>query len=244
METKMFSIDVPFAKDGGKVIGVNAYSGNKPYLAELSANNMIEWTEKVDGQAIVIAYEGEAGDGRIHVYGKTQNASLDAYIQKVADTFKTSAMEEYFEEKFSRKPYILYAEGISPKNLGKVYGYKDEAKFFLFDVQNAVNGAFWGWQSVKEVAEATGLNFIGEPFTASIADVANLLMEQPIRSQFGADGAKVAIEGFVGRAKYGFRDNNGQRIITKVKVETLTGHKPEHNKAVIPYEEAVARFRG
>ena len=251
MNDKMFTIDVPFEKDGKIAKGTNFFDPKKPYLDILNACRLFEWEEKADGECVQVEYEGEDGDGRIHVYGKTKDANLDAYIKAALEPFSTSYMEEYFEDKFKRRPYKLYAEAISPKNRGKVYGYKEEAKIILFDIQNCTNKAFWSADGIKDVvsevnkvAETETLTYVGDPFTASIEEVGNLLLAQPIRSQFGAEGAKVAIEGFVGRAKFGLRDNNGNRIIAKVKVETLTGHGPEHHKAVLSYEEATARFRG
>jgi hypothetical protein len=250
MDIKMFSIDIPFVKDGKTARGTNCFDPKKPYLKTLNDFRLFDWTEKGDGECIQIVYEGEDGDGRIHTYGKTKDANLDAYLKDALEPFSTSYMEEYFEDKFKRKPFVLYAEGISPKNRGKMYGYKDRAKLILFDVQNYGNKAFWTPDGVKDVVEGVNgisemetLTYVGDPFTASIEEVGNLLLAQPIQSQFSADGVKTAIEGFVGRAKFNLRDNNGNRIITKVKVETLTGHGPDHAKAVLSYEEATARFR-
>lgn len=132
-----YSVDVPFSDK--KKVKEDITSYERPELTFLSAIGAMEWNEKVNGQFMQVVYEGEDGDGRIHIYGKTPDAQLDPYLLAATEPFKAPYMEELFETMFNRKPFILCAEGISPKNQGKCYGFKEEAKLILFDIQNFRN---------------------------------------------------------------------------------------------------------
>ena len=61
MNDKMFTIDVPFEKDGKIAKGTNFFDPKKPYLDILNACRLFEWEEKADGECVQVEYEGEVG---------------------------------------------------------------------------------------------------------------------------------------------------------------------------------------
>lgn len=161
------------------------------------------WTEKVDGTNISISLE----DGRLKIGGKTDNASIPAFlldaIYKILSPEKFAALE-------NSATMTLYGEGHGPKIQKGGDNYGKEPSFVLFDVKV---GEWWLRRSdVADVGEKLGLTVVPEVGNGSLIAAIDF-----VKAGFKSTWGEFFAEGIVMRPSVDLFDRMGNRIITKLK---------------------------
>lgn len=173
----------------------------------------VKWIgkEKIDGTNIRICWDGH----KVSIGGRTDNAQLPVdllnYLQGV---FCSAASEQIFEEKFGDKEVFLFGEGYGA-GIQKGGGlYRTDKGFILFDV--SVNGMFLPMGAIEEIATAFGVPPIKVLCTGTLDELVEFVKSKPM-SQCAVE-SKI-IEGVVASPEIEMRDQYGQRLIVKIKVE-------------------------
>lgn len=174
---------------------------------EYLANNVWQFTEKVDGTNIRVSlFHGEIAFG-----GRTDAAAIPApLVGRLNERFMSADGKEKLMAAFPDCEAILYGEGYGPK-IQKGGGlYRADQDFVLFDVRV---GHWWlGRSDVEDVATKLGLDvvpIIGEGTLHS----AVIHARAGIRSTWGDFEA----EGIVARPKVELKTRSGERLIAKIK---------------------------
>ena len=199
-------IDTIFERDmegSKKLIEGKFRSKAVEYLAE---NEWI-FTEKIDGTNIRVHWDGH----RIEFGGRTDRAIIPTHLfNKLVETFSNNETEELFEQTFGEKDVTLFGEGygIKIQNGGD---YRPDVGFILFDV---LVGDIWlRRENVEEIAKTFNLEVVPIVHTGSIQSAVNFVKEKPMSTIGNAK-----MEGLVGRPFTELKDNQGKRIIVKIKV--------------------------
>lgn len=173
---------------------------------EYLADNIWQFTEKIDGTNIRIHWDGH----NIEIGGRTDRAQIPKHLMDyLSATFLTPEVEELFEQTYGEKDVMLFGEGYGAKiqNGGE---YRSDVSFILFDVLIGDN-----WQS-REWVEATARMFsidvVPIVLEGTIGDGIDYVMQHN-NSTIG----KAMMEGIVGRPKVEMKDRCGNRIIVKIK---------------------------
>ena len=171
---------------------------------EYLANNLWEFTEKVDGTNIRVMLQ----NGAVTFGGKTDNASIPApLVARLQERFlpQTDKMTELFSE-----GVCLYGEGYGPKIQKGGGNYRQDQDFVLFDVRV---GDWWLKRTdVVKIATELGLDVVPVIGSGTLFD-AMIRVRNGMKSQWG----DFAAEGIVARPAVELKSRNGQRIITKIK---------------------------
>ena len=173
---------------------------------EYLANNIWQFTEKIDGTNIRIHWDGH----NVEIGGRTDRAQIPKNLMDyLSATFLTPEVEELFEQTYGEKDVMLFGEGYGAKiqNGGE---YRSDVSFILFDVLIGDN-----WQS-REWVEATAKMFnvdvVPIVLEGTIGDGIDYVMQHN-NSTIG----NAIMEGVVGRPKVEMKDRLGNRIIVKIK---------------------------
>lgn len=209
-------------------------------------------TEKIDGCNLNVIYDGN----EISVKGHTDKTvwNNDVLIWLENTFINNNAFIQMCEQKFGEKSVCFHGELIGPKiqsNLYKLENYK----FICFDISEVKEGVrVWYsraalesictdlymdfspmlyffpeskknfWTTVLSKHHA-GINIIR---AESIKYWAEILQKEPIRSYINP---RKEIEGFVIRPTVELKNNTGDRIIYKVKVQDILGRSPNNQLA-------------
>ena len=173
---------------------------------EYLANNIWQFTEKIDGTNIRIHWDGH----NVEVGGRTDRAQIPKHLMDyLSATFLTPEVEEMFEQTYGEKDVILFGEGYGAK-IQNGGDYRSDVSFILFDVLIGDN-----WQS-REWVEATAKMFnvdvVPIVLEGTIGDGIDYVMQHN-NSTIG----NAIMEGVVGRPKVEMKDRLGNRIIVKIK---------------------------
>jgi ATP-dependent RNA circularization protein (DNA/RNA ligase family) len=188
-----------------KINSIFKRDDNGKFTAEYSCaefeyleDNQWEFTEKIDGTNIRIAYE----DGKLCIGGRTDNAQIPAFL--------FSKLTELFAD-FAEEGMTLYGEGYGAK-IQKGEGYiPDDVGFILFDVQV---GKWWlKREDVETIAQTYNIPVVPVIGKGTLGD-AVAWCHVSFTSRVGNRDA----EGIVLRPVVPLLARSGERIITKVKV--------------------------
>jgi hypothetical protein len=173
---------------------------------EYLADNIWQFTEKIDGTNIRIHWDGH----NVEIGGRTDRAQIPKHLMDyLSATFLTPEVEELFEQTYGEKDVMLFGEGYGAK-IQNGGDYRSDVSFILFDVLIGDN-----WQS-REWVEATAKMFnvdvVPIVLEGTIGDGIDCVMQHN-NSTIG----KAAMEGVVGRPKVEMKDRLGNRIIVKIK---------------------------
>lgn len=173
---------------------------------EYLADNIWQFTEKIDGTNIRIHWDGH----NVEIGGRTDRAQIPKHlIDYLSATFLTPEVEEMFEQTYGEKDVILFGEGYGAK-IQNGGDYRSDVSFILFDVLIGDN-----WQS-REWVEATARMFsmdvVPIVLEGTIGDGIDYVMQHN-NSTIG----NAIMEGVVGRPKVEMKDRLGNRIIVKIK---------------------------
>lgn len=173
---------------------------------EYLADNIWQFTEKIDGTNIRIHWDGH----NVEVGGRTDRAQIPKHLMDyLSATFLTPEVEELFEQTYGEKDVMLFGEGYGAK-IQNGGDYRSDVSFILFDVLIGDN-----WQS-REWVEATAKMFnvdvVPIVLEGTIGDGIDYVMQHN-NSTIG----NAIMEGVVGRPKVEMKDRLGNRIIVKIK---------------------------
>lgn len=203
-------IDTPFERStegNKKLIRGQFRNDSVQYLAE----NVWEWTEKIDGTNICVEWDGH----RVSIFGRTERAEIPKHLMKpLEEMFLGEVNEEMFEQLFGDKHIILYGEGYGNKiqKVGSLY--RDDCSFILFDIYQPETDLWYSRNAVNGIADALGIDSVKEVLYGTLNQAIAFVEGRP-KSTIGiAD-----MEGLVGRPLVEMKDQQGKRIIVKVKVK-------------------------
>ena len=173
---------------------------------EYLADNIWQFTEKIDGTNIRIHWDGH----NVEVGGRTDRAQIPKHLMDyLSATFLTPEVEELFEQTYGEKDVMLFGEGYGAK-IQNGGDYRSDVSFILFDVLIGDN-----WQS-REWVEATAKMFnvdvVPIVLEGTIGDGIDYVMQHN-HSTIGS----AVMEGVVGKPKVEMKDRLGNRIIVKIK---------------------------
>ena len=173
---------------------------------EYLADNIWQFTEKIDGTNIRIHWDGH----NVEIGGRTDRAQIPKHLMDyLSATFLTPEVEELFEQTYGEKDVILFGEGYGAK-IQNGGDYRSDVSFILFDVLIGDN-----WQSrewVEATAKMFGIDVVPIVLEGTIGDGIDYVMQHN-NSTIG----KAVMEGVVGRPKVEMKDRLGNRIIVKIK---------------------------
>ena len=173
---------------------------------EYLADNIWQFTEKIDGTNIRIHWDGH----NVEIGGRTDRAQIPKHlIDYLSATFLTPEVEELFEQTYGEKDVMLFGEGYGAK-IQNGGDYRSDVSFILFDVLIGDN-----WQSrewVEATAKMFGIDVVPIVLEGTIGDGIDYVMQHN-NSTIG----KAVMEGVVGRPKVEMKDRLGNRIIVKIK---------------------------
>lgn len=173
---------------------------------EYLANNIWQFTEKIDGTNIRIHWDGH----NVEIGGRTDRAQIPKHLMDyLSATFLTPEVEELFEQTYGEKDVMLFGEGYGAK-IQNGGDYRSDVSFILFDVLIGDN-----WQSrewVEATAKMFGIDVVPIVLEGTIDDGIDYVMQHN-NSTIG----KAVMEGVVGRPKVEMKDRLGNRIIVKIK---------------------------
>lgn len=169
---------------------------------EYLQHNIWEFTEKVDGTNIRVAWDGT----RVFFAGKTDHAEIPAFLSAKLHTLFPL---EKFQE-LELPPLCLYGEGYGAK-IQKGHTYiPDNVDFILFDV--LIQDYWLERQNVEDIGHKLQIAVVPQIGEGTLWDGIKLI-QQGFSSQLRA----LPPEGLVMRPKYGLVTRRGERIITKLK---------------------------
>lgn len=217
----------PFARDIAKSKYINIIKFSRPEF-EMLANVRWNWTLKIDGTNINIIWDGE----KVNYVGHTEKTQFNERTKKfLDDTFCTPESETIFEDLYGDQPVKISMEFVS-KDMNQNYGYTEGA-VYIFDIFNGETGKIWTSEETINsfVSRFEGNNVFVAPFIGymNIWEAVDLVKAYEViwnrhPEKWGDENiliknplGKYTIEGIVGRLPYELFDNNGNRIITKVK---------------------------
>ena len=173
---------------------------------EYLANNIWQFTEKIDGTNIRIHWDGH----NVEIGGRTDRAQIPKHLMDyLSATFLTPEVEELFEQTYGEEDVMLFGEGYGAK-IQNGGDYRSDVSFILFDVLIGDN-----WQSrewVEATAKMFGIDVVPIVLEGTIGDGIDYVMQHN-NSTIG----KAVMEGVVGRPKVEMKDRLGNRIIVKIK---------------------------
>ena len=173
---------------------------------EYLADNIWQFTEKIDGTNIRIHWDGH----NIEIGGRTDRAQIPKHLMDyLSATFLTPEVEELFEQTYGEKDVMLFGEGYGAK-IQNGGDYRSDVSFILFDVLIGDN-----WQSrewIEATAKMFGIDVVPIVLEGTIGDGIDYVMQHN-HSTIGS----AVMEGVVGRPKVEMKDRLGNRIIVKIK---------------------------
>lgn len=173
---------------------------------EYLADNIWQFTEKIDGTNIRIHWDGH----NVEIGGRTDRAQIPKHLMDyLSATFLTPEVEELFEQTYGEKDVMLFGEGYGAK-IQNGGDYRSDVSFILFDVLIGDN-----WQSrewVEATAKMFSIDVVPIVLEGTIGDGIDYVMQHN-NSTIG----NAVMEGVVGRPKVEIKDRLGNRIIVKIK---------------------------
>ena len=173
-------------------------------------------SEKVDGMNIRVHYDGH----RVEWNGRTDKANLPKEVEQLLQTTFGDS-EIIFEQLFGEKDVILFMECYGGKIQGGLYGGAE--RLIGFDVM--INGEYIDKRNIEgifnrfnvpcvEFGEVKGLK--------TVVDMVKDAISSPEKniSKLCEKGTTV-IEGYVCVPKCRIYDNQGNRIIVKIRVRDI-----------------------
>lgn len=171
------------------------------------ANNMWDFTEKIDGTNIRVLWDGH----KVTFAGRTDKAQIPAQLtNRLFELFGGEINEQIFEQKFGETEVMLVGEGYGAK-IQKGGDYRDDQDFILFDVM--INDNWQPRESVNDIASSFGIDVVPLVFTGTLQEGIDYVKTKP-DSKIG----KAKSEGLVGRPIVELQDRTGERVIVKIKV--------------------------
>lgn len=164
------------------------------------------WTEKVDGTNVRIIWDGY----RVSFKGRTDKSDLPKHLMaKLEELFGGTNKEELFEQKFGKKPVVLYGEGYGKKiqKHGDLYG---DVNLILFDA--VVDGMWLKYSNVLDIASDFGIRTVPTVGVGTLNEAVAYISAHPVSLLRDYE-----MEGVVCRPLVPMFYRNGEPIMVKVK---------------------------
>lgn len=174
---------------------------SKPEFEYLQ-NNMWEFTEKVDGTNVRVAWDGEG----FKFGGRTDNAQMP---MPLIDALQAMFVVKAFKDEFGSAPITVYGEGYGGK-IQKGSKYNPVQTFVCFDIR--IEGWWMRREDVDGICERLGIKSVPILGVGALQEGIDLVQSGLI-SAWGDFEA----EGIVARPTLELEGRNGGRIITKIK---------------------------
>ena len=171
-----------------------------------------EWicTEKIDGTNIGVVWDGH----KISYIGRTERSDIPKKLIASLDAqFQGNEVETIFEQLFGEKQAILFGEGFGGR-IQKGSHYSEDEDFILFDVYFPETDVYAKREFVFDVAYALNIKIVPIVFCGDLSGAVNFVMQKPLSSL-----SDKVMEGVVARPLVELKDNQGKRIIVKIKVQ-------------------------
>lgn len=185
---------------------------------ELLADSPI-WvaTEKIDGTNVRLIWDGH----NLSYNGRSNNADLHKDLRAKLDSYwNRIGVEELMEETFGESEVILVGEGYGAGIQKGGGNYSPTKEFVGYDV--IVNGKYLSFDNSRQVFDT--LRIPALPAAVHGFDLLEIIdmVANGVYSQFGS--RDFFAEGLVATTILPLTDNNGQRVIVKVKHDDLYLH--------------------
>ena len=171
-----------------------------------------EWicTEKIDGTNIGVVWDGH----KVSYIGRTERSDIPKKLIASLDAqFQGNEAETIFEQLFGEKQAILFGEGFGGR-IQKGSHYSEDEDFILFDVYFPESDVYAKREFVFDVAYALNIKIVPIVFRGDLSGAVNYVMRKP-KSALSNN----VMEGVVARPLVELKDNQGKRIIVKIKVQ-------------------------
>lgn len=179
-------------------------------IVEYLKDNKWYFTEKVDGMNVRVHWDGY----KISFYGRSKSAVLPEHLKtKLTEMFINNKTEEMFEQLFGKQEVILFGEGYGHKiQCGDNYNSK-ECNFILFDV--FTDNKYLPLEQVNQIAHSLNICSVPIILTETIDNAVKFVKSKP--KSYIAENKEYEMEGLVGRPMTDIYDNEGNRIMVKIK---------------------------
>lgn len=165
-----------------------------------------EFTEKIDGTNIRIYWDGH----KVQYFGRTEKAQIPSQLMnKLIELFGGNVNEEMFEQKFGNNEVMLIGEGYGAK-IQNGGNYREDNSFILFDV--CINNKYLSRENIKDIANYFNMELIPTIFIGNLQKGIDYVKSNP-KSTIGTAN----MEGLVARPLKELKDENGNRLIVKIK---------------------------
>ena len=174
------------------------------------ANNIWDWTEKVDGTNVRIHWDGH----KVEFGGRTDNAQMPVHLaNRLAELFGGEDNAQIFEQIFGEKDVILFGEGYGYKiQNGGDYTDGKSVDVILFDMLMSNNYQPRGF--LENVASAFGVKVVPIVGSGTLKQAVEFVKSHP-KTTLG--NKTKDMEGLVCRPGIELRDRCGKRVIVKIK---------------------------
>lgn len=167
-----------------------------------------EFTEKIDGTNIRICWDGH----KVEYRGRTDKAQIPSMLMnRLIELFGGNENEELFEQKFGSNEVMLIGEGYGSK-IQNGGNYRQDNDFILFDV--CINDKYLSRENVADIANAFNIDIVPVIMVGKLQEGIDWVKSKP-KSKIGIADS----EGLVARPVRELKDENGNRIIVKIKVK-------------------------
>ena len=179
-------------------------------IVEYLKDNQWLFTEKVDGMNIRVYWDGY----KISFYGRSKSAILPAHLlTRLTEIFIKPEMEQVFEQLFGKTEAVLFGEGYGKKIQNGENYIKDNCDFILFDV--FTNNKYLPIEEARNIANVVGINYVPFVMVDTIDKAVEYIKSKP--KSIIAENKDYEMEGLVGKPMVDIYDNEGSRIIVKIK---------------------------
>lgn len=194
--------------DGSKLLDATKFSSP---VFEYLQNSQWVGTEKLDGTNIGIVWDGH----KVRIQGRTPDASFSAIqFDFLLEKFGGSTNEELFEQNFGAKPVVFYGELVGKGIQSCGGGYcPDGYRFVIFDVYFPENHLWANQEARVTMAKMFGVEYAECVCEGTLQNCVDFVKTMP-ESKYG----NLLSEGVVVRPAIELYDNQGARVIAKIKV--------------------------
>lgn len=186
-----------------------------PYVEYLRNNKWLS-SEKIDGTNVSVQFDGH----RVEFHGRTERSVLPKEVLS-ALTEKFADSEVEFEQLFCGKPAILFMECYGGKIQGGVYGGKE--RLIGFDIM--VDGQYLDKRCIGEIFAKFGVDCVEFKEIENLDEAINEVKSWTENTQAGiskyCEKGTTVKEGLVCVPAVRIHDNQGKRIIVKIKVKDI-----------------------
>lgn len=187
------------------------------------------FTEKIDGTNLRIHWDGY----NLTYSGRTDDANFsEEQSLWIESNIVTKEIEQVFEQIFKDKWITIYGE-LYGKNIQKRGRfYSDNYQFKVFDImlpilEKPLKEKYVSRKVMESICKSLGYDTVPILFEGTINEGLSYVLNND-KSSF----SEASLEGVVGKIKYDLLDENGKRIIIKIKKRDLPTVYLQYKEAI------------